>query len=121
MDVVTITKKIGYNKPEVVRIAGQVQSEGLYSLSSRLDRVSDLIKRAGGLIYNAYTKGAYIRRKTIQYDTLSAKLKDSLLLNNIAFESPQSIQKISLEIDAILKNRCSIFLLSLKLIPNFQK
>jgi hypothetical protein len=104
MDVVTITKKIGYNKPEVVSIAGQVQSEGLYSLSSRLDRVSDLISRSGGLVYNAYTKGAYIIRKSILYDTLSSKVKDSFLLNKIAFESPANMQRISLEIDAILKN-----------------
>ena len=103
MDVVTITKKIGYNKPEVVRIAGQVQSEGLYSLSSRLDRVSDLISRAGGLVFNAYTKGAYIIRKSIVYDSLSSKVKDSFLLNKIAFESPANIQRISLDIDAILK------------------
>jgi protein involved in polysaccharide export with SLBB domain len=103
MDVVTITRKIGYNKPEVVRIAGQVQSEGLYSLSSRLDRVSDLISRSGGLVYNAYTKGAYIIRKSIVYDSLSSKVKDSFLLNKIAFESPANIQRISLDIDAILK------------------
>jgi protein involved in polysaccharide export with SLBB domain len=103
MDVVTITKKIGYNKPEVVRIAGQVQSEGIYSLSSRLDRVSDLISRSGGLVYNAYTKGAYIIRKSILYDTLSTKVKDSFLLNKIAFENPSNIQRISLDIDAILK------------------
>jgi protein involved in polysaccharide export with SLBB domain len=103
MDVVTITKKIGYNKPEVVRIAGQVQSEGFYSLSSRLDRVSDLISRSGGLVFNAYTKGAYIIRKSILYDTLSSKVKDSFLLNKIAFENPANVQRISLDIDAILK------------------
>ena len=103
MDVVTITKKIGYNKPEVVRIAGQVQSEGIYSLSSRLDRVSDLIRRSGGLVFSAYTKGAYIIRKSILYDTLSTKVKDSFLLNKIAFENPSNIQRISLDIDAILK------------------
>ena len=103
MDVVTITKKIGYNKLEVVRIAGQVQSEGLYSLSSRLDRVSDLISRSGGMVFDAYTKGAYIKRKSILYDTLSSKVKDSFLLNKIAFENPANVQRISLDIDAILK------------------
>jgi len=104
MDVVTITKKIGYYKPEVVRIVGQVQSEGVYSLSSRLDRVSDLISRSGGLVFNAYTKGAYVIRKSIVYDTLSTKVKDSFLMNKIVFESPANMQRISLEIDAILKN-----------------
>ncbi|MFM6994316.1 MAG: SLBB domain-containing protein [Sediminibacterium sp.] len=103
MDVVTISRKEGYNKTEVVQVIGQVNSEGIYSLSSRVDRVSDLIKRAGGLSYDAYTKGAYIIRESIKVDSLSSKLKDSLLLNNIFFQKPENIQKISLDIDAILK------------------
>jgi len=36
MDVVTITKKVGFTNPEVVSISGQVQSVGKYTLSSRV-------------------------------------------------------------------------------------
>lgn len=70
MDVVTITKKVGYVNPEVVSITGQVNNVGKYTLSSRVERVSDIIKRAGGLIGQAYGEGAFIKRSRFNIDTL---------------------------------------------------
>ena len=72
LDVVTITKKVGYTLPEVITISGQVQSAGKYTLSSRVDRVSDIVKRAGGLIGEAYGEGAYIKRKRFDIDSLKS-------------------------------------------------
>jgi len=73
MDVVTITKKAGYAKTEVVTVNGQVQKVGKYTLSSRVDKVSDILKRAGGLIGDAYGEGAYIRRYRYQLDSLKSE------------------------------------------------
>ena len=73
MDVITITKKMGFSKSEVVTINGQVQNVGKYTLSSRVDRVSDILKRAGGLIGDAYGEGAYIRRYRYQLDSLKSE------------------------------------------------
>jgi protein involved in polysaccharide export with SLBB domain len=70
LDVVTITKKVGFTNPEVVSISGQVQSVGKYTLSSRVERVSDIVKRAGGLIGQAYGEGAFIKRSRFNIDTL---------------------------------------------------
>jgi protein involved in polysaccharide export with SLBB domain len=70
LDVVTITKKVGFTNPEVVSITGQVQSVGKYTLSTRVERVSDIVKRAGGLIGQAYGEGAYIKRSRYNIDTL---------------------------------------------------
>jgi protein involved in polysaccharide export with SLBB domain len=70
MDVVTITKKTGFVNPEVVSISGQVQSVGKYTLSSRVERVSDIVKRAGGLIGQAYGEGGFIKRSRFNIDTL---------------------------------------------------
>lgn len=79
MDVVTITKKVGYTNPEVVSITGQVQSVGKYTLSTRVERVSDIVKRAGGLIGQAYGEGAFIKRSRYNIDTLrSDKSKTSV-------------------------------------------
>jgi protein involved in polysaccharide export with SLBB domain len=79
MDVVTITKKVGFTNPEVVSISGQVQSVGKYTLSSRVERVSDIVKRAGGLIGQAYGEGAFIKRSRFNIDTLrSDESKTSL-------------------------------------------
>jgi len=79
MDVVTITKKAGFTNPEVVTITGQVQNTGRYTLSKRVERVSDVLKRAGGLIGDAYGEGAFIKRSRYQIDTLrSDESKTSL-------------------------------------------
>ena len=72
MDVVTITKKVGFTNPEVVSISGQVQNVGKYTLSTRVERVSEIVKRAGGLIGEAYGEGAYIKRSRYNIDTLKA-------------------------------------------------
>jgi protein involved in polysaccharide export with SLBB domain len=72
LDVVTITKKVGYTLPEVVSISGQVQSAGKYTLSSRVERVSDIVKRAGGLIGEAYGEGAFIKRRRFDIDSLKS-------------------------------------------------
>jgi protein involved in polysaccharide export with SLBB domain len=72
MDVVTITKKVGFTNPEVVSISGQVQNVGKYTLSTRVERVSDIVKRSGGLIGEAYGEGAYIKRSRYNIDTLKA-------------------------------------------------
>ena len=81
LDVVTITKKVGYTLPEVVTISGQVQSAGKYTLSSRVERVSDIVKRAGGLIGEAYGEGAFIKRRRFDIDSLrSDETKTSIEL-----------------------------------------
>lgn len=61
-DVVTIRKKAGYTIPETVIVAGQVQYPGPYALSSRNERVSDILERAGGYTPDAYPEGAYLKR-----------------------------------------------------------
>ena len=72
MDVITITKKVGFAKQEVVSITGQVQSTGKYTLSSRVDRVSDIVRRSGGLINDAYSEGAFIKRSRYNIDSLKS-------------------------------------------------
>ena len=98
-DVVSITRKMGYSENQIVSIIGQVQHEGKYTLISRVERVSDIIKRAGGIIGDAYAKGAFIKRPSIKVDTVNLKLKDSL----VKIENPsENVQTIALDIDQIL-------------------
>lgn len=61
-DVVTIRRMAGYLKPESVSINGQVQFSGNYSIAKRNERISDLLKRAGGFTPEAYPDGAYLIR-----------------------------------------------------------
>jgi protein involved in polysaccharide export with SLBB domain len=103
-DVVSITRKVGFTDPALVSITGQVNYAGKYSLLTRTERVSDIITRAGGLIGDAYAKGAFIKRESIKADTLSQIVKDSLKKSGILNESPLNVQNIALEIDEIIKH-----------------
>jgi protein involved in polysaccharide export with SLBB domain len=98
LDVVTITKKVGYTLPEVVTISGQVQSAGKYTLSSRVERVSDIVKRAGGLIGEAYGEGAFIKRRRFDIDSLkSDETKTSIeLAYTRKFKAKQEADRASI-------------------------
>jgi protein involved in polysaccharide export with SLBB domain len=86
-----------------------VQFAGKYSLISRVERVSDVLKRAGGLIGDAYAKGAFIKRESIKADTVSQIMKDSLKKMGITYEAPSNVQSIALDIEQILKNPGSYY------------
>jgi protein involved in polysaccharide export with SLBB domain len=98
MDVITITKKVGFVKPEVVTITGQVQSTGKYTLSSRVDRVSDIVKRSGGLIDDAYSEGAYIKRSRYNIDSLKSDESKTSIEEayNRKFKAQQEAEKENL-------------------------
>ena len=108
-DVVSITKKVGFAENQIVTITGQVQFAGKYSLVTRVERVSDVLKRAGGLIGDAYSKGAFIKRESIKADTISQVLLDSLKKAGLSNESPTNVQNIALDIEQILKNPGSYY------------
>jgi protein involved in polysaccharide export with SLBB domain len=117
MDVVTITKKVGFVKPEVVTISGQVQSVGKYTLSSRVDRVSDIVKRSGGLIGDAYSEGAFIKRSRYNIDSLKSDESKTSIEEayNRRFKAQQQAEKESLAKIAGASNA------TLALDPNNQK
>jgi protein involved in polysaccharide export with SLBB domain len=71
-DVITIRRKAGYTLPESVLVSGQVQYPGPYALSERSERVSDILKRAGGYTPDANPAGAFLKRYKTDYETQKA-------------------------------------------------
>jgi protein involved in polysaccharide export with SLBB domain len=61
-DEVTIRQAPGYFTQKNVVIEGEIKYTGKYTLEAKNDRISDLIKRAGGLTKEAYLKGAVLVR-----------------------------------------------------------
>ncbi len=61
-DVITIKRNPEYADVTIVNIGGEVKYPGNYSLQSRKDRLSDLIKRAGGLTDAGFAEGARFTR-----------------------------------------------------------
>lgn len=62
-DIITIKEDPYYKSQISVAISGQVLSPGSYTLTSRVEKISDLINRAGGTLYTANIDGARLLRK----------------------------------------------------------
>lgn len=61
-DIVSVRPVEGYTDQKQVRIIGEVLRPGIYTIKSKNERISDIIKRAGGLTVFAYAKGASLKR-----------------------------------------------------------
>lgn len=61
-DLVQVRKSPSYSPQQTVTINGQVLFPGNYVIETRNERISDVVKRAGGVLESAYVKGAYLRR-----------------------------------------------------------
>ena len=62
-DEVYVRKSPGYYKQQNIKVEGQVMFAGTYTLSQKNERLSDAIKKAGGVTDLAYIKGARLERR----------------------------------------------------------
>lgn len=62
-DQVFVRKSPAYQAQVNVRISGEILYEGSYALTQKSERLSDLIKKAGGVTPFAYIKGARLSRR----------------------------------------------------------
>ena len=65
-DEVYIRRSPNYNEQQNVTIEGEVQFKGNYTLTSSNQRLSEIIKQAGGLTKRAYPEGAKLLRQMTQ-------------------------------------------------------
>lgn len=62
-DEVYVRRSPDYNEQQVISIEGEVQFSGNYTLSSKGQRLSEVIKMAGGLTNQAYAEGTKLLRQ----------------------------------------------------------
>lgn len=62
-DIISVRSSIGYEVQRLVKIEGEVLYPGMYTITNKDERVSDLLKRAGVLTALAYAKGASLKRE----------------------------------------------------------
>ena len=105
-DIVNVRYLKGYVSQKKVVVKGEVKYQGAYMLTSKNERISDLVKRAGGLTPFAYTKGAtLIRKLTKENDKRQQQAlktineKDSITKKSRVFEGGF---KIGIDLNAIL-------------------
>ena len=62
-DVVAVRRSPGYQPQRQVELAGEVVFSGSYTLVKKNERLSDLVRRAGGITGDAYTRGGRLLRR----------------------------------------------------------
>lgn len=109
-DYVYVRKAPSYHEQRTIFISGEVRYPGAYSISSKNERVSDVLRRAGGLMPDAFVKGARMKRENQQAtQTLEAvrnTLPDSLI---VKAEKQIGNDQLELQLENILKNPGSVF------------
>lgn len=67
-DEIVVRTALGYETQKTVRIEGEVLYPGTYAITSKDERISDLVKRAGGFTAYAYVEGASLQRGVARLD-----------------------------------------------------
>lgn len=127
-DVVTVHKIPDFDKSKIVRITGEVAFPGDYVVLHEGERVSDIIKRAGGVTSQAYLHGGVLYRHRSQLEkvlnTYLQKMaeqnttKDSLVVEDIDAEDrytvgvdlAKAVANPGSEYDLVLKDQDDIFI-----------
>lgn len=85
-DQVIVRKRANFNMQKLVAVEGQVNSPGIFAIQTSEERISDLVKRAGGLNQFAYSKGATLIRRTEFFNTESEQLRRQRNLENLKLQ-----------------------------------
>ncbi len=81
-DVVTVHRSPGYEVQEFVTVSGEVTFPGSFAKQDKNERISSIIKRAGGVTTGAYLKGATLLRRMDERELAMAEAALRLSLQN---------------------------------------
>lgn len=91
-DIVYVRTSPQYEQQQNVFIYGEVNHPGKYAIQSRSERISDLIRRSGGLRPEAFLRGAEFIRKTERIATdIAAVLDDPGIEGNLLLEDGDTL------------------------------
>ena len=94
-DEIYVRRSPGYSEQQNVVVRGEVLYPGVYAKRSSNDRLSDLVKRAGGVTSKAYVKGARLLRRmnSDELDRVKSAMqlakhskRDSVVIDSMVFE-----------------------------------
>lgn len=97
-DIVEIRKSPTYVPQGVVGVDGEVLFTGDYTLSRRNERLSDMVKRAGGVLESAYIQGASLTRQLTQDEKVAREEVLRLAMMNADSESGDSISMAKMNV-----------------------
>lgn len=111
-DIVEIRRSPGYEEQQLVQVNGEVAFVGQYALAKRGERISDIVKRCGGLTPSAYAKGASLMRRmsddeamaykqAIKLATANQNSSDSIEMSMLNLEQTYPV---GIDLEAALQN-----------------
>ena len=118
-DLVFIRKSPRYEAQKTVVVEGEVRFPGRYTIDNNTERISDLIRRAGGLKNEAYLSGARLTRKVpntdlqgnrflerLNQEELMRKTNQTEAIRDSALASakPPTRELVGLDMASILQN-----------------
>ena len=111
-DVVQVRRSPGFHTPRQVSISGEVTFAGGYTMEKKNQRLSDLVKMAGGVTKDAYVEGARLVRQmndmersrrdmALQTARQSQSSTDSVSISKLALSDTYTV---GIHLDEALKN-----------------
>lgn len=120
-DVVSVRKSPTYIEQKNINITGEVTFPGQYTLTTNNDRLSDIIKRAGGPTPFANIQGALLKRQISQYERNVRIAMGRMAMQNMGKDSTivdklkvSELYTVGLELDKALANPGSQYDIELK-------
>ena len=110
-DEIYVRRSPKYNEQQNVTVEGEVQFRGNYTLSSSNQRLSEIIKQAGGLTKRAYPEGAKLVRQMTQEEREQMEVMLRTAQRNTGNDSidvkklqTMTTTTVAIELDKALKN-----------------
>lgn len=94
-DIVEVRRSPGYQIQRRVEIAGEAVFTGGYTLTKKNERISDLVRRAGGVTKDAYVRGGRLIRKMNDEEKAQQESAVRMAMMNAGADS-LSLNKIQL-------------------------
>lgn len=94
-DEVYVRRSPGYSEQKNVVVEGNVMFAGTYTLSKKNERLSDIIKAAGGVTKYAYVRGARLERRASQEEKM--RYQDLLKQQSIQTTSKDTLDLKKIE------------------------
>jgi polysaccharide biosynthesis/export protein len=99
-DNVLIMRRPGWDLQRLVAITGQVEHPGRYALTSKTERLSDLLGRAGGLTTEAYAGGIEFYRRAATAKVTPAPVDPRIPIQPLP---PGFAARVGLDLPRVLK------------------
>jgi len=86
-DQISVRQAPGFRKEKTAFITGEVIYAGAYAISDKKQRISDLVKMAGGITPQAYINGATMQRLTVELGSEQVAIDLKQIIDNPGSEA----------------------------------